>query len=328
MSEREARQQVSRSLILLAALALGLAAGVLLIPAAFRLIPNDLSRVRTVLLALRGNPQIVVIGDSRGEASIDARQLTAELPQHPLVYNLSWHALRLVHVYALADRFPPSVRTVVINVSLQDLADDGPGEPRIWEAMRAYGYEPDPRLVAEMRRAFRDDPLLQPLMRPPLQARLTSRWAIRQIADTGLRSLFRRDLRFERERDDLFFPSAYTRRAAPAAFESFFATHPNRIGSETICPAKKILLAHIVRTARARRWRVVLLLPAVHPRLMLADHDRRVAELRAYGAGTGMEIVDGGRWLNDADFNDPLHPSIEGARKFTAALAAALQGRG
>lgn len=315
---------MTRAFALLVAILLGVVAGVLLIPTAFRRIPNDLSRIATVFAALRGQPQILVFGDSRIEASVDAAQLSAELPGKPLAYNVAWHAQRLVHMAALARRIPRSVRIVVVSVSLHDLADPNTGEPRIWEAMRAYGYEPDIPTRVAIHRAFgRNVP--DALTRSRLEAMVVARWGVRQLADTGLRSLLRRDLRLDRERNDLFFPTAYTQRVAPAQFEEMIKVERTSIAGPTLCAGKQRLLADLGALASDRRQRFVLLIPASHSRMMIVDHDRRLTELRAFAAQHGIEVVDGSRWVADVDMIDPLHPNVAGARRFTSMLAEALR---
>ena len=314
-----------RALVLLCALALGLVLGVALLPVAFRVIPNDLSRIATVLTALRGSPQVVVFGDSRAEACIDTAQLAAALPGRPLSYNLAWHAQRFAHSFALVQDVPSSARVVIVMVSLQDVADGDPGVARVWSVMRAYGFEPDAATLATMRSAF-GAAAPGALTMSRLEARLDSRWGVMQFADTGLRSFFRRDLRLTREREDLFFPTAYTERVTPEAFESILAVLPTSVHPRTVSGQKRRLLERLGQIARERHLRIVLLVPATHPRLMVPDHERRLRELRDLAAGLRLEVLDGSSWLGEEDFVDPLHASGAGARKFTAALAGALGG--
>jgi len=314
-----------RALALLLAILLGVAAGVLAIPFAFRHIPNDLSRIATVYAALRGQPAIVVFGDSRTEASVDAAQLSAELPGRPLAYSAAWHGQKFSQAFAIARRVPASVRIVVVSVSLQDLASPTPGEPRIWEAMRAYGWDPDPATLKTMREAF-GGAVPAEITRSRVGAIVAARWGVRQLADTGLRALIRRDLRLDRERNDLFFPTAYTQRVAPAAFEGMLRVERTIIVGPTISDAKKHLLASLAGIARERHQQLVLLIPAAHSRMMIVDHERRMAELRAFAAQHGFGVIDASRWVADDDFIDPLHPSVNGARTFTSRLAAAMRG--
>src|SRR5581483_6196086 len=93
-------------------------AGVLLaswmMQAAATSVPNDLRRNGTVLRALAsGHPEIVIFGDSRAEAGVDARQLTRQLSRSPLAYNLATHSQTLAQSFLFQQGLPSSVRVVV-----------------------------------------------------------------------------------------------------------------------------------------------------------------------------------------------------------------------
>jgi hypothetical protein len=142
--------------VLLISLSLGVAAGLALLLPIFKKVPNDLSRIETVLTALRSAPPptIVIFGDSRAESSIDAGQLSRELPGEPLAYNLGWHAQRFDHSFILLEELPATVKVVIEMISLEDLAQETPGDPRVYRAMRSYGARPTESMISIMERAF------------------------------------------------------------------------------------------------------------------------------------------------------------------------------
>ena len=312
-----------RGAILLTAVMIGVAAGLVAVPVAFRRIPNDLSRVATVLQALRDTPEVIVLGDSRAEASVDARRLSSELPGRPRAFNLAWHAQRFAHSFAIALRAPHSARIVVILVSLQDLSDSFAGDPRVWGAMRTYGYEPDSSIVDTMTAAFGSD-TPRTLTVSRLRANFDARWGVRQFADTAMRGVARRDLRLAREREDLHFPTAYTQRLPAERFDAMLSVMPAQLAPRAVSVPKERLLVRLGEAGRERNLRIVLVVAATHPSLMVVDHEQRIASLRVFVSRNGLEVIDGSAWLADEDFVDPLHASADGARKFTSALAAAL----
>lgn len=313
------------AIALLLSAALGALAAAALLPRLFRAVPNDLSRVATVLDALQRKapvPAIAVFGDSRVEAAVDARQLTRELSGHPLAWNLAWHSQRFATSFALHQEVQPAVTTVVYGVSLYDLGSAFRDENRMYEAMRAYGYTPNASTLAAFRSAFGAGQVPPPLEANRWRAVLASRWGLRHFADTGIRHLVRRDLAMERERTDLFFPNEYSRRVDERIFATFAQTTLIFEGP-AVHPAKERLLAQLGGASQ----RIVLFLVPMHPLGMLRDHDRRVAELHAVARHYGIEVIDGSRWLEDASFVDPAHPSVAGAAIATSRLAAALDGR-
>lgn len=317
-----------RSSVLVTALTLGAAAGLFLLLPAFRAVPNDLSRIATVLDAVRHAPPpaIVVFGDSRTESAVDAAQLTRELPGRPLAYNLAWHAQSLEHAFVLHDELPDSVNTVIVVVGLQDLAQATAVDSRIYRAMRAYGSTPSVKTLAVLERAFGRD-VSQPWRMSAIAVRWDARWGVQRVFDTGLRYLARRDLMFERERRDLFFPTAYTTRLDATRFDRRFETGVTKVPGTAVSSGKALLLHELGSMSRRRAIRIVLVLPAVRPRGMLPDYDRRVRDLVELGKAEGVEIVDLTRLLPDEDFVDDVHTTTAGARKFTAAIAEHCRGR-
>ncbi len=267
-------------------------------------------------------PALVVFGDSRAEAAVDTRQLSAALSRVPLAYNLSWHAQGLDHAILLYQRLARETGTVIQFVSLPDLASEKPCDPRIGVAMRIYGWTPAQSDVVMMQRAFGD---LTPEYMTASHLRIASqaRWGLRQFADVSLRQKLRRDLLPDRERSDLFFPSPYETRLNGSSFSKVLATVAILPPHRTLSRSRARLLEHIAEQPR----RIIILLPPLHHALLLEDHDRRVAALRAFANQIGLQVIDGSRWVADDDFADPLHVNVAGARVFTAKLAATLEGR-
>jgi len=311
-----------RAALLLASIASGIAAGFLLLPVLFRLIPNDLARIATVVDAMEHAPPpaVVIFGDSRGESAVDAAQLSRSLPGKPLAYNFCWHGQRLDHSFVLYDRLPHSVRTVINLVSLQDFSQETPGDLRIYRAMRAYGFNPDAEAMATLETGF-GRPSIASLYDSEARIRWESRWGVRHLFDTGLRYFVRHDLMLERERRDLFFPTAYTRRIESAAMALAIENYAHALPAPSVSHSKTILMEKLGAWAKQRSCRLVLVIPAVHSRGVVDDHDRRVADVTALGRSVGIEVVDLSHVLPDDDFVDLEHTTSEGARKFTMALA-------
>ena len=318
-----------RASVLVVALGVGAASGLFLLLPAFKAVPNDLSRIATVLDALRHAPPpaIVVFGDSQTESAVDAAQLTRELPGRPLAYNLAWHSQRLDHAFLLHEELPASVKMIIQVLGLPDLADQPAGDSRIYRAMRAYGSTPSARSLAVLERAFGPD-VSRPFRVTPIRVRWEARWGVQHVFDTGLRYLARHDLMFERERYDLFFPTAYTTRLDAARFDRIFETAGTRsVPGPAVSHGKALLIHELGLMGRRRSARIVLVLPAAPPRVTLPDHDRRVRDVVDLARAEGVEVVDLARLLPDEDFVDNVHTTAAGARKFTAAIAEHCRGK-
>jgi hypothetical protein len=316
----DSSRAVSSGVTLLVVMVVAAAGAAALLPFLFRLVPNDFSRIATVLNALPEAPPVVIFGDSRAEAAVDARRLSNGLPGRPVAWNLSWHAQRFDHAALLYSQLDRKPRTVLQFVTLQDLASDDPSEPRVGEAMRQYGFEPREADVAMMRAAF-GARTPSWLTESRLTIALHARWGVRQLPDVVLRQMIRRDLALEHERRDLYFPSPYTRRLGAAEFARLFAVVNTQLPQAAISGSRASLT-----TSLARDQRMILILPPGHSRTILPDHDRRVDDLRRFGASIGVGVLDASRWIPDDQFIDPLHVSTSGARIFTDRLALEMKG--
>jgi len=311
----------------LAVIATGILAGILIalfiLPMTARVLLNDLARNRTILEALQnGRPQIVIFGDSRAEAGIDTRQLSRELPGSPLAYNLATHSQTVAQAFLLEQQLPSSVSIVVQFVTPENVGYVSPLDTNVFNSMYLYGYRPSERTTSTLARCF-GPAFGNSLHRSDLRQRFDGRWVLRQAIDSAVRSRVRRDLAFAREQDDLFFPSAYTRRIGAETFTLEIAKARQRGGGRMTAPQRCVIDA-MIEHAHALHWRVVFVLTPMHPAARRPEIQKALAaEIRERGG----ELLDLSNALDDADFVDPLHASARGAAKITSRLAAELVRR-
>jgi hypothetical protein len=303
---------------------MGIVAGILIaqciLPMMTRALPNDLARNRTILDALQhGRPQMVIFGDSRAEAGLDARQLSREMPGSPLVYNLATHSQTVAQAFLFHQQLPSSVSILIQFVTPENLGSSSPLDTHVFNSMFQYGYRPSEQTASILASCFGPS-FGNSLRRSDLQQRFDGRWVVRQAVDSVVRSRLRRDLAFAREQNDLFFPSAYTRRIGAQNFALEIAKAKER-GSARMTVPQRCVIDAMIEHAHAARWRVVFVLTPMHPDVRRPEIEKALAaEIRERGG----ELLDLSDALEDADFVDPLHASARGAAKITSRLAAAL----
>jgi hypothetical protein len=301
-----------RGLLVVAAVALGALAGAAAMPVLFRTLPHDLRRIPTVVDALRTRqPEIVVFGDSRAEAAVDAAQLSRELPGRPLAFNLATPDGTLGQTLLLAGALPQSVRRVVQFVTPEMLSrEDEPEE--VVHALALSGLPID----------------FRPLERcgvgsgPPngWRARFASRWVVRQAADQLVRGVIRPELRLETERTSLEFPSIYATRVSGARFDAEVALlRESRYRGAR--PGQLCILATLAQRLRAGNRTLLLVLPPRHAGWSGPDEERFIEEVHRLSRVHSIPMIDLGRAVPPGLFADPRHVRHDGARLATSALA-------
>lgn len=324
-SERPGGRAARATVLLLIATLLGAGCGLAWLPWLFRTIPNDLARERTILGALRsGAPRFVVFGDSRGEAGVDTRLLAHELGVgDSLAYNLCSHGQKLADSLLLYQELPPSATTIIQLVNREEVGASYGLTPHMFNALYLYGYRPNEqtrRAVVESFGATAAVPLEHGFT---IQV-VTSRWTLRQAADMLLRSALRHDLRLDAARDDLHFPTPFTKRIDEGTFLAA-ADELRRLdlppSAAPFTPEKRRLIERMaILTARSGR-KLVLVAAPIHPRVIDRGAVRYVAALRTLERFSNVTVIDLTTLLPDGDFIDPIHASRGGARKVTLAIA-------
>lgn len=309
----------------LAAIGGSLIAGVFIAIAAIPLIattlPNDLARNRTILFALHGAPRIVVFGDSRAEAAVDGRQLSRELPRSPKAYNLATHSQTLVQSYLFQQQMPPTVRIVVQFVTPENLGGTSALDSNVFNSMYLYGYRPSRQTRTTLARCF-GNPLREEMEASDFRQRFESRWVLRQAIDSAVRAHLRTDLALQREQDDLYFPTPYTRRIPGANFALELSAAKSR-GVGPMAPCQRCVIDAMIADARKSGRRLLFVFTPIHPG---ARHDGIQRELAAAIRARGAGLLDLSAALEDSDFIDPLHAGAAGAAKITSRIARELAG--
>jgi hypothetical protein len=321
-------------LALLVALLLGASLAASLMPSVFQKIPTDVSRIGFILEAAREasfSPDIAVFGNSVIMSAIDGGQLGRSLGGETTAVNLASTGQSLVESFLLQQDLPEGVRTRVQLVALAPRGSEGALDPQKYNAFYLYGFRPAPATHAALARAY-GEPVTGILERSDLAQRIAGRWALRQLVDTQLRMLLRRDLTLAAADRDLQHPQRYSAAVSPARLARMLETERARLaaGPLELSMEKRTLLVTMRDGAAAAGARLVALLPPIHPavaELAGGALERAVGEARAALEADGIAVVDATGTLAAEHFVDTLHPTNAGAERVTEQLARALGGR-
>ena len=312
---------------LVASLLVGAGVALALMPAIFRSTPTDLSRIGTVLETLRASeeaPRVVALGDSVVMSGVEGRVLRQALPGEPLAWNLASTGQALPESYLITQALPDSVETVLYGLRLRPRGEEGVLEPQKQNAFHMFGFRPSEHTREVLASIYPETESL--FARSHLRQLFASRWVVRQLADTRLRMLLRRDLAHASAALDLLHPQLYAEPVAAPVLEGLLARRLEGFQQSEIDVAERTAaLARVIAAEAAERGRrtVFLLLP-VHPRL----RDPAVVPWTLDGAFDFSEesvpharVLDLSTALEAEDFIDHVHPTNAGARKLTLRIA-------
>lgn len=320
----------ARLVTLIASVLLGVATALAVMPWVFRRTPTDISRIGVLLEALgdprAGRPQLAIFGNSVIMSGIDAGQLREEIPGRPLAWNLASTGQSLAEAYLLSQASPDSLRMALYSLELGPAGDEAPLVSQKYNTFYMYGFRPSRQTVDTLGRIYGSG-VRSLLTRPHLAQLFEARWAVRQLADTQLRILLRRDLALASAEADLLHPQRYTTPIAAAVLERFLDARLRALeGSPPTLPqADRELAAALANEAAEHGRRTAFLLPPVHPALRTAHaaaYQRAASELSGFLAKQPASLViDATSALAASHFIDALHPTDAGAELLTALIA-------
>ena len=222
------------------------------------------------------------------------------------------------------------MKTLVQFVAVAPRETEGALDPQKYNAYYLFGFRPSEATREALDHAY-GDRVVALLDRSDLAQRIAGRWALRQLVDTQLRTLLRRDLALAEADRDLSHPHRYTDRVTPARFADLLETERKRLtaGRLVLSKEKRALLAAMRVHAANAGSRLVALFPPIHPAaadLDRAELDDAVEKARTVLEADGIAVVDATHTLAAEHFVDTLHPTNPGAARFTEHLARALGG--
>jgi hypothetical protein len=322
----------ARLVALIASVLAGVAAALALMPALFRNTPTDVSRIGVLLDALHApgaGLEIAVFGNSVIMSGIDAGQLSQELPGRPRAWNCASTGQSLVESFLLTQELPESVRVAIYQIERTPGGEHVALNPQKYNSFYLFGFRPSAETQAVLGRLYGDD-VLALLTRPHWLQLFDARWAIRQLADTHLRVLLRRDLALASAERDLLHPQRYAHPIAPELLERFLRAQNDRFAEQPprIADADRALATQIARDGASRGRRNAFLLAPVHPGLREANAEALAGAAAALEQALEGEalVLDATSLLDASHFIDDLHPTNEGARRLTRFVAERLAG--
>ncbi len=299
------------ALAIVAAIALGVALACAAMPFVYRNVPSDLARVGTIARALRDErPRVVVLGDSRAEAAVDARLLGEG------AMNFAAADQSLAEMLVLAERLPSSVEVVLVFVTPEDLGSSWIGSPESGNALWMHGLRGSPATRGVYERCF--GATLH--ANGELRERFAARWTLRQALESALRTRIRRSLLLERERNDLYFPSIYAETLSEARLKLDVEETRGRAVGGGMQDGKVCALNALAAVTQRGGRRLVLVIPPIHPGALPPGYDPWRRKLASFAREQRIALSDQTDAVPAEAFADARHLSHAGARAFTPML--------
>lgn len=320
----------ARLSLFIGAILAGVAVAILIAPLLFRIVPSDLTRIQVLLDALRSDeyaPEFIVLGSSVARDGLDARIISEELPGQPPGFNFGSPGQGMTEALMLAQEMPESVNTVVQVLGSMALKGVTMIDENKYNAYYMYGLRLNENVAHRLRTIYGEKAAI--LDDGYLDHAFRSRWAVRQLLDTTMRRLLREDLNLDRSTYDLYFPSSM---GAPVSEQQLVIQLRNAYGRrETPFTASKQHMAQLAelakRTKQAGR-RFVLVLAPINPRalpLLTEDFTDTANQFFSEFAAThDFLLIDAQSALSADLFVDALHPSVEGADRFSRLIGETL----
>ncbi len=294
----------------------------------FEKAPSDLRRTSVLLEALADpsiQPSYVVLGNSVVMSGIDTRLLSERIPGNPLGLNLATTGQNPVDSYLYYQNLPDDLQLVVQFTLPRFAANRDSIEPQKFNAMYMYGYRPDPTTQIRLGDIFGDETLAI-LQRSELRQRFESRWAIQQTADNFVRSLVRKDLKFETYTFDLYFPNSGAKRIPESQMERALNMRYNVSAHGYPYTAEKsAFFVEAARRVKDSGKDFALVISPLHPSVHQRSGEQWYSEVREFFYGLSRNgnfaVIDAMDAVPEEHFVDALHLSEAGAKVLTEFVA-------
>jgi uncharacterized protein YjiS (DUF1127 family) len=318
-----------RFLILTAAIGVGAVIAGYCMSFLFPMVPSSMTRSRVILDALKEPskpPSVCVFGNSVVMSGIDARQLSADLPGHPEVWNLSSGGQDLFEGFLYYQQLPETVNVIVHCIFACTLEHELVIDATKYNAFHMHGYRPN-STTREVTERFASFQAWHYMQRSDWRNRIESRWVLRSMIDVEIRGMLRRDIAVARATEDLYFPSIGDQKVPRDTFErQMHAITPPRGSPELRVPDETTgFLLRLDELCRARGATLVLVLLPRHPEFreylgerFLRGLDRYCNRLRNQH---GLAVINCIDIFGEDRFVDACHIDEVGARLFSANLA-------
>jgi len=323
----------ARPALIAAFLACGLLMAHAVMPLLFRSIVSDLSRIGVDVVALHRDdvrPQIVAFGNSVTASGIDPDALSAALPNHPLVLNLSGPVQSLAESYLYYQDLPSSVCTIVQMLIPFELSVPVPFSATKFNAYYIFGYRPTAETVSVLRDAF-GEAAIEMMDDSDSAQRFRARRQLSRLLDMSYWRARISTPDVDRWATDVFFFPAHRERMSDAEVRytiDFWAYYLRALDPDA-ARSKPRLTRAIIDAVRAKRRRIVWLVPPMHPAVRAAAAPEVTSAFDAllpslHVPGTS-EVLDLREAVAERDFRDGAHLMIAGAEQVTQALAKRLR---
>ena len=300
-------------------LATGLLVFILLImiqPAMIRRLPNDFSRHRVIIEALKDTskqPDILFLGNSLSMFGINASTITASIANKPIVYNLSSVGQSIFEGAYFISSVPKKTKQVFqcldyLAFTQNSTALQGPKAMSM--ILQGYHIDSTTKEILKNTNAYFD----------------TKNWQVALAARGNLRSSLHNYLRkyldyekFDTNFLDLYFPHIYLSERHPR-----YPNISNDINYDSL-PVREVILSlasRINSTLKKRDIQYHIVLMPVNPEIYtLRDSLCRAYMQQIHAQLPGVDIIDLSKALPPGMFYDAIHANKKGAEVLSQLLA-------
>jgi hypothetical protein len=282
----------------------------------YALLPNDYSRIEVLLSTLKDpekKPAVVVFGDSRSVFGIDAKTISANMPGHPLAFNMASVGQATQEGAHYFSMLPSSVKHVIQCMPYEEfmIKDISLSDDKTL-AMRMYGYTIDKqteKIVDTVNPYFYKNKNYI-----SYQARVVIKSAIHNYVRNVLD-----DEKFSDNFHDIYFPNVFTTERHPHyPFNNPMLNNDSLHAAADMCA----LIGRLNTYCKSRGIKYHYVLMPLNPDVEVsipAAHDRYIKEIKE--KLPDLDLIDLSGALDNSEFYDGIHPNKKGAEKLSAIIA-------
>jgi hypothetical protein len=285
-------------------------------------LPNDLSRHHVIIDALKNTavqPQVIVLGDSKGMFGVNAEAISNELPGHPLAYNLSSTGQSLLESSYFISKISDNTKHVL------QFADFGTFKNG-YDSIALNNYVP----LSMIMNGYVIDSVTKKLIKhtdPMFDKNINwvafeARNNLKSVLHIYSRKLLDDEKFNDYKFNDLYFPNIYVTERHPKY--PFYKVRCFT-GKDTLY--ENLLAERVNDYLKSRHIQYHIVLPPVNPDLCtVSDSLDNFLLTQLRQKMPGIDFIDLTNALKKEEFYDGAHPNKRGANKISAMLGQILKG--
>lgn len=279
-------------------------------------VPNDLSRHQLIAEKLNNNTddaEIVIFGSSLSMFGVDAKEISNNLPQKPIAYNLSSVGQAIPEGIYFMSQIKGKVKNVVHCIGYKNLNETG------------Y-YLGDSKAISMLMNGYKLKPSTKDLIKHPNEnlekSKLQVGFESRTFIKSALHNVLRKAMDSESFNDkinDLYYPYIYEK--------DRHNNYPNyKVDIDYTSYSVKDTMANMVVDINAflakNNIKYHLIIIPLNPDMGMPStkaHNKFMAQVNK--KLKGIDVLDLSHLLPSEDFYDAFHPNTKGAKKIAQKIA-------